>query len=100
MQDLQMSTREGGSPRDGAPVACHASPAVADPDVLEGLADEIAQLAAEVHAAEHRLLVLLAEFDRLRGWERAGHVSCAHWYSLRTGIDLGAARQRVRAARA
>ena len=52
------------------------------------------------HAATHRLLVLLAEFDRRSGWELEGHRSCAHWLAFRTGIDLGAAREKVRAARA
>jgi len=71
-----------------------------DPDHLESLADEITTLAAHIHAATYRMLVLLAEFDRLKGWEREGHRSCAHWLAFRTGIDLGAARQKVRAARA
>src|SRR3972149_4533578 len=38
--------------------------------------------------------------DRRQGWEREGHSSCAHWLAFRTGIDLGAAREKVRAARA
>ncbi|MHB1194330.1 MAG: DUF222 domain-containing protein, partial [Longimicrobiales bacterium] len=71
-----------------------------DADVIEALCDEIATLAAHIHAATHRLLVLLAEFDRRGGWEREGHPSCAHWLAFRTGIDLGAAREKVRAARA
>ncbi|MEX2526009.1 MAG: DUF222 domain-containing protein [Gemmatimonadota bacterium] len=70
-----------------------------DPDALEDLGDEIATIAARIHQATHRLLVLLAEFDRRRGWELGGHRSAAHWLSFRTGIDLGAARERVRAAR-
>jgi hypothetical protein len=69
-------------------------------DHLDDLAEEITTLAAHIHAATHRLLVLLADFDHLRGWEREGHRSCAHWLHFRTGIDLGAARERVRAARA
>jgi len=71
-----------------------------DADVIEALGDEIATLAAHLHAAVHRLLVLLAEFDRRQGWELEGHCSCAHWLAFRTGIDLGAAREKVRAARA
>jgi hypothetical protein len=71
-----------------------------DADVIEALGDEIATLAAHIHAATHRLLVLLAEFDRRQGWELEGHHSCAHWLAFRTGIDLGAAREKVRAARA
>ena len=69
-------------------------------DVVEDLGDQIAILAAHVHAATHRLLTLIAEFDRLQGWERAGFRSCAHWLAFRTGFDLGAAREKVRAARA
>ena len=69
-------------------------------DALQDLGDEIATLSAHIHAAEQRLLTLIAEFDRLRGWEPGGHRSCAHWLAFRTGIDLGAARERVRASRA
>jgi hypothetical protein len=69
-------------------------------DALESLGDEITTLAAHIHAATHRLLVLIAEFDTRRGWERDGHRTCAHWLAFRTGIDLGAAREKVRAARA
>ncbi|HSW28645.1 MAG TPA: DUF222 domain-containing protein [Longimicrobiales bacterium] len=69
-------------------------------EALEELADEIATLSAHIHAATHRLLVLLAEFDRRGGWKPAGHRSCAHWLAWRTGTDVGAAREKVRAARA
>ena len=69
-----------------------------DADALEELEDEIATLAAHIHAATHRLLTLIAEFHRRRGWELGGHRSCAHWLSARTGIDLGAAREKVRTA--
>jgi hypothetical protein len=71
-----------------------------DADALEELADEIVVLSAHIHAATHRLLMLIVHFDRLRGWEPAGHRTCAHWLAARTGIDLGAAREKVRAARA
>lgn len=69
-------------------------------DLIEDLGDEIATLSAHIHAATHRLLTLIARFDSLRGWEIPGHRSCAHWLAARTGIDLGAAREKVRAARA
>ena len=75
-------------------------PQTLDPDRMDELADEITTLAAHIHAATHRLLTLIAEFDRLGGWEREGHRSCAHWLAYRTGIDLGAAREKVRVARA
>lgn len=66
---------------------------------LDRLGDEIAELAAHVHAATYRLLVMLREFDERGGWD-GGFRSCAHWLSWRTGIGLGAAREKVRVARA
>lgn len=81
----------------GAPDAGLGSDAA---DALEDLGDEIATLAAHLHAATHRLLTLIAEYDRRGGWKAAGFRSCAHWLAWRTGIDLGAAREKVRAARA
>jgi len=60
-----------------------------DADSLEELEEEITILAAHIHAATHRLLTLLADFDRRRGWELGGHRTCAHWLHVRTGIDRG-----------
>ncbi len=54
-------------------------------------------LAARIHAATYELLVLLREFDERNGWN-TGFLSCAHWLHWRTGIDLGAAREKVRVA--
>ncbi|HUH12092.1 MAG TPA: DUF222 domain-containing protein [Longimicrobiales bacterium] len=71
-----------------------------DPDVAEALEEEIVSLAAHIGAATHRLLVLLARFERLRSWELAGHRTCAHWLSFATGYDLGTASEHVRVARA
>ena len=71
-----------------------------DTDRIEALEEEIVFLAAHLHAGEHRFLTLVAEYDRLRGWELGGHRSCAHWLAFRCGYRLGAARERVRAARA
>ena len=67
---------------------------------LDRLGDEIATLAAHIHAATYQLLVLLAEFDERGGWGGGGFRSCAHWLSWRTGIAAGAAREKVRTARA
>ena len=65
----------------------------------EHLGDAIAELAARLHAATYDLLVLLRQFDDACGWN-SGFRSCAHWLHWRTGIDLGAAREKVRVARA
>jgi hypothetical protein len=42
---------------------------------------------------------MLREYDEGKGWNN-GFMSCAHWLNWRTGIDLGAAREKVRVARA
>ncbi len=63
------------------------------------LSDEIAELSAHLDAATARLLDLIREFDARGGWN-TGFRSCAHWLSWRVGLDLGAARERVRVARA
>jgi hypothetical protein len=65
---------------------------------LGRLGDEIAELAAHLDAATARLLALIREFDARGGW--AGCRSCAHWLSWKAGLDLGAAREKVRVARA
>jgi hypothetical protein len=70
-----------------------------DHGTLERLGDEIAELAAHLDAAAARLLELIRRFDVEGGWNN-GFRSCAEWLSWRTGIDLGAARQKVRVARA
>ena len=66
---------------------------------LARLGDEIAELSAHLDAATFRLLTLIREFDERRGWGN-GFRSCAEWLSWRVGLDPGAARERVRVARA
>jgi hypothetical protein len=69
------------------------------PSELDRLGDEIAELSAHLDAATARLLTLIREFDARGGWN-SGFRSCAAWLSWRVGLDLGAARERVRVARA
>jgi Domain of unknown function (DUF222)/HNH endonuclease len=66
---------------------------------LDRLGDEIAELSAHLQAATARLLDLIRQFDARQGWN-TGFRSCAHWLSWRVGLDLGAAREHVRVARA
>ncbi|HEV8585946.1 MAG TPA: DUF222 domain-containing protein, partial [Methylomirabilota bacterium] len=66
---------------------------------LERLGDQIAELSAHLDAATARLLDLIREFDARGGWGN-GFRSCAHWLTWRVGLDPGAARERVRVARA
>src|SRR6267142_3451120 len=66
---------------------------------LDRLGGQIAVLSAHLDAATARLLGLIREFDARGGWN-TGFRSCAAWLSWRAGLDLGAARERVRVARA
>src|SRR5436309_2919785 len=66
---------------------------------LDRLGDEIAELSAHLEAATARLLDLIRQFDARGGWGN-GFRSCAHWLSWRVGLDIGAAREKVRVARA
>jgi hypothetical protein len=61
---------------------------------------QITELAGHLNAANHRLLALIAEFDRRKGWADSATQSCAHWLNWKCGIDLGAAREKVRVAHA
>jgi hypothetical protein len=67
------------------------------PGDLERLGEEIAELAAHLQVVTYLLLVRLREFGEREGWS-GGFRSCAHWLSWRTGLDLGAAREKVRVA--
>jgi len=64
------------------------------------LGDEIAELAAQIHVATHRLLLKLRDFDAVHGWAGGGFRSTAAWLSWRTGVSPGSAREKVRVARA
>lgn len=67
---------------------------------LVELERQITLLAGHLNAAQHRFLVLIAEFDRAEGWCGAGIRSAAHWLNWKCGIDLGAAREKLRVAHA
>ena len=74
-----------------------------DPDCalrLARLGDEITELAAHIHAATFLLLEKIREFDEQEGWVLDGINSCAHWLQWQCGTNLGAAREKVRVARA
>jgi Domain of unknown function (DUF222)/HNH endonuclease len=71
------------------------------PDVVtaERLGDELAELPAHIEVAMARFLDKLREFDALCGWGN-GFKSCAEWLAWRVGLNLSAAYERVRVARA
>ena len=79
--------------------SCAASAPVVSTAELDRLGDEIAELSAHLDAATARLLDLIREFDARDGWGN-GFRSCAAWLTWRIGLDPGAARERVRVARA
>ncbi len=98
MLDFESPSRVNGFPLEPKPappfIDCE------DPNAdLDRLGDAIAELSAHIQAATYRLLVLIREFDQRGGWG-TGFRSCAHWLNWRTGLDLGAAREKVRVARA
>src|SRR3954467_3329646 len=66
---------------------------------LEQLGERIAEQAAHLDAAMHRLLTDLREFDARGGWHAQGAATCAHWLAWRVGWDLVTARDHVRVAR-
>ena len=89
------------SPSDDAPAV--ASAGSGGPPGLRPLAELVAritELAGHLNAASYRWLMLIAEFDRRDGWADGSSPSCAHWLSWKCGIDIGAAREKVRVARA
>ena len=67
---------------------------------LAELEAQITELAGHLNAANYRWLTLIAEFDRRRGWWDGRLHSCAHWLNFKCGLNLGAAREKVRVAHA
>ena len=66
---------------------------------IDGLGEQIAELAAHIDAAMHGLLTAIRAFDAALGWAKQGAVSCAHWLAWRIGWDLTTARERLRVAK-
>ncbi len=102
---MPATTRENDSCKDSKTVEGGGSASCVDEasqsddnDELVQLGERIADLAARINAAEGRMMALLADFDRRGGWREFS--SCAEWLAWRTGIKIGPARERVRAARA
>ena len=78
----------------------HESAAAAAALSLDELESRMCLLAGRIAAQECEFLVLLAEYDERQGWGAWELRSAAHWLSARCGMRLGAARERVRVARA
>ncbi len=69
---------------------------VSTPDLI----DQITSLAGHLNAAHARWLALIAELDCRQAWAEWGVKSCAHWLNWKCGLDLGAAREKLRVAHA
>ena len=65
----------------------------------ERLEAEITTFAAHMTAAMCRWLLLVAEYDRRRGFEQWECVSMAQWLGVHVGISSVTARQHVAVAR-
>ena len=88
-----------GTPHESHPPAAAAAlPEPAEPPDLDCLGDRIAELSSRIDAATYELLCYLHQFNQQYGWE--GFRSCAHWLNWRTGLDHGAAREKLRVAAA
>jgi hypothetical protein len=86
---------DSGTPATGAST----SPADASISLAE-LEAQITELAGHLNAANYRWLTLIGQFDRRHGWADGKLPSCAHWLNFKCGLNLGAARERVRVAHA
>lgn len=89
-----------GSGSGGRTMRSESAAEVRPPVSLRELEAQITELAGQLNAANYRLLALIAEFDRRHGWSDGSTASCAHWLNWKCGIDLGAAREKVRVGHA
>ncbi|MCH8176548.1 MAG: hypothetical protein IIC59_15345, partial [Proteobacteria bacterium] len=70
------------------------------PATDQALSNEITRLAGHINAAQYRFLKLLAALVERHAWGGdSGMKSPAHWLNYYCGIDLGAAREKVRVAK-
>jgi hypothetical protein len=67
---------------------------------IDDLDCAIVNLAAQINAASHDLLVLIRRFDERGGWLRWGFDNCIDWLHWRCDLSLSAAREKVRVAHA
>ncbi|MEN8376948.1 MAG: DUF222 domain-containing protein, partial [Gemmatimonadota bacterium] len=74
--------------------------AVDPEDELFLLGERCAETYMRADALQYEAMVLLAEFDERDGWQDTGFGGTAEWLAWRIGIKPGAARERVRTARA
>ena len=93
-----LAEQPAGATAQAAHPPAAALPEPTEPRDLDRLGNRIAELSARIDAATYELLCYLHRFNQQHGWE--GFRSCAHWLNWRTGLDLGAAREKLRVAAA
>jgi len=71
------------------------------PESNQALSEELTRLAGHINAAHYRFLKLLAALIERNVWGGdSGMKTPAHWLNYYCGIDLGAAREKVRVSKA
>src|SRR6202522_141835 len=95
------ATGASTSPADASMAPTDASMEPTDTSIsLAELEAQITELAGHLNAANYRWLTRIGQFDRRNGWADGKLPSCAHWLNFKCGLNLGAARERVRVAHA
>src|SRR5688500_2425442 len=91
-----MTAMPSNSPASAVPaVATFVIPANNDE-----LSDALTGQAGHINAAQYRFLKLLAALIEREAWQgQSGMKSPAHWLNYYCGVDLGAAREKVRVAK-
>ena len=82
-----------------SPTSEHTSSPFTIPDNNQDLRDGITRLAGHINAAEYRFLKMLAALVEREAWGEGGFKSPAHWLNYACGLDLNAAREKVRVAK-
>jgi len=77
-----------------------AEPVDLETAALPELEAELCGWAGRIAAATCQMLLVLAAFDRRRGWSGLGMASCAHWLAWRCGLSVRTAQEHVAVARA
>ncbi len=67
---------------------------------LEQLEAELVSFSGRLNRMEYQFLLLIREFDIRQGWKAWQFNHCAEWLNFKCGLSLGAAREKVRVARA
>ncbi len=86
-------------PRISTSIALPVAATFTIPANNDELSEALTRLAGHINAAQYRFLKLLAALVEREAWQgHSGMKSPAHWLNYYCGIDLGAAREKVRVA--